>query len=496
MNTPTRNHEAPGRQRARRRLPLALIAAMLVATLPSCTDDLSVTPDEASTDRVPVLQTSSDAVVLDLSGFGQTAVTFTWSPGSNHGTSMAVDYVLEFDAGGETFDAPVAVEMGRKVYAKTYSVEAFNAFLTERLGLDPGAGAEVHVRVRSATADPAIAPDYSNVVRLTATPYAPVTPTLYLIGSAAPNGWDATQATALDPDPGRPFVFTYQGNLAAGEFKFITTLGSFLPSYNRGAGEDRLVLRTDEGEPDDKFAVTEPGPYRVTANLATMTVAVEKMAGPAFEQLWVVGSAVPSGWDLDNAAEMRQDPGDPFLFDYNEVLAEGEFKIATAKSWDAPFYRPTQNYPALSDPSVQLSAGDPDHKWYISEPGPYKITLDIRDMTISIERFTPYERLWMVGDATPSGWNIDSPTELQATADPYVFTYEGALGAGEFKFPVATGDWGTDYFMPAVNHPPLEETYVRFIPGGNPDNKWAISSAGRYRITLNQLYETILVERQ
>jgi hypothetical protein len=118
-------------------------------------------------------------------------------------------------------------------------------------------------------------------------------------------------------------------------------------------------------------------------------------------------------------------------------------------------------------------------------------------MTISIQKFTPYTRLWVVGDATPNGWNIDNPTEMQVDpADPNVFTYTGALTVGEFKIPVATGDWGTDYFMPAVLHPPLESTYVRFVPGGQPDNKWHIAEPGMYRITLNQLYETILIERQ
>lgn len=478
-----------------RMLPVTVAALMLAVLFAACGDDLSVTPDESSIDREPVLSASAEDVVLSLTEYGQTALALSWTPGTNHGTNLAVDYALEIDLEDGDFSTPVVVELGRRVYDKNYTVEELNALLVDEMGIEPASDAALKVRVRSQTADASIPPDFSNVVTFRATPFAPLTPTLYLIGSAAPNGWDANNASEMAPAPNRPYLFSFQGNLSPGTFKFITTLGEFLPSYNRGAGFDELVYRTEDAQPDDQFEIQEAGPYLVTANLATMTVSVERMAGPAYEQLWIVGDAVPTGWDLDNAAELRQDPSDPFLFDYNEVLAAGEFKIATAKSWDAPFYRPTENYPDLSSPAVQLSAGDPDHKWYVSEPGAYKITLNIRDMTISIEKFTPYERIWIVGDATPNGWNIDAPNEMEATADPNVFVYEGQLAAGEFKFPLATGDWGADYYMPAVNHPPIDETYVKFIPNGNPDNKWLIESPGNYRITLNQLYETIQIER-
>lgn len=122
----------------------------------------------------------------------------------------------------------------------------------------------------------------------------------------------------------------------------------------------------------------------------------------------------------------------------------------------------------------------------IPEAGAYKIALDVRSMTIAIEPFTPYTQLWMVGDATPAGWNIDDPTPLEPVAgDPYTFVYHGPLQVGELKFPVTTGDWGADYFMPGINYQPLESEYVRFIPRGDPDHKWMIEEAGNYRITLD-----------
>ena len=69
------------------------------------------------------------------------------------------------------------------------------------------------------------------------------------------------------------------------------------------------------------------------------------------------------------------------------------------------------------------------------------------------------------------------------------------MTAGEFKIPVGTGNWGGDYFMPMTNHQDLSKTQAKFVKGGNPDNKWQITVPGTYRITLNQLKETIDIQK-
>jgi hypothetical protein len=65
-----------------------------------------------------------------------------------------------------------------------------------------------------------------------------------------------------------------------------------------------------------------------------------------------------------------------------------------------------------------------------------------------------------------------------------VFTYTGQLTAGEFKIPVATGDWGAKFYRPVTNHPALTDNHVQ-LSAGDPDNKWQITDAGNYKITLN-----------
>src|SRR5690606_11225927 len=151
------------------------------------------------------------------------------------------------------------------------------------------------------------------------------------------------------------------------------------------------------------------GLYKISVDVIDMTFQAEPLAVSPYNELWIVGSAVPKGWDIGNADAMIQDTSDPFVFTFNEELVTGEFKIATAKDFGAQFYRPTSADQSIAETDIQLSAGDPDYKWNITEAGPYKITLNLRENTIHITPFVPYENLWMVGDATPVGWNIGSP---------------------------------------------------------------------------------------
>lgn len=120
-------------------------------------------------------------------------------------------------------------------------------------------------------------------------------------------------------------------------------------------------------------------------------------------------------------------------------------------------------------------------------------------VSVNVKAFNPppYSKLWMVGDATPNGWNIDNPNPMtQSAADPFVFIYEGNLKAGEFKIPTTTKNWGTDYYMPLTNHQDITVTGVQLVKGGNPDFKWQIITAGTYKVMLNTFSNTIEIKKQ
>lgn len=109
------------------------------------------------------------------------------------------------------------------------SVEELNDILRNHFGATAGENISLEARLTATVTER----DEKQVstTAFSVTAYKPLTSTLYLIGSATPGGWSADDVTEMTrKDNG---IFTWTGRLVAGEFKFITTLGSFLPSYNK-----------------------------------------------------------------------------------------------------------------------------------------------------------------------------------------------------------------------------------------------------------------------
>ncbi len=355
---------------------------------------------------------------------------------------------------GTNLSSAIQNNLGKGIYLVNYSTGSLNTLLSTNWSATPAAPFTLEARVITTIGDGTQKGDTSAPIDITITPYKPVSPTLYIIGDATANGWDSTAPDSLLPDPLVPGLFHYAGTLTTGEFKFITTRGSTLPSYNKGSDSAHLFYRSSDNSPDDRFSISSSNVYSIDVNIISLTISIAKTSAPLFSQLWIVGDATPNGWNIDNPNQMKVDVFNPYVFHYNEVLNVGEFKMPTSTgNWGGDFYRPLTNHPLITDTTAALTLGNtnpPDNKWNITVAGAYKYFPEhLLYNSIHISPFTPYSSLWIVGDATPNGWNIDSPTPLTPTAaDPYTFTYSGPLAVGEFKIPVKTGDWGCDFFRP------------------------------------------------
>lgn len=99
-----------------------------------------------------------------------------------------------------------------------------------------------------------------------------------------------------------------------------------------------------------------------------------------------------------------------------------------------------------------------------------------------------YLHLYLVGDATPAGWNENLPEEF-ASPEFGKFHWEGWLNEGQFKMLNTIGDWGTSLVAP--------ESDLEFVSGqeynilwngdgnGNPDYKFVNAEAGYVSIDVN-----------
>lgn len=446
------------------------------------------------------LAISSNKTEIELleKNYSVDGVQFLWTTGTNGGTNQSIAYTIVVDIDDASNSNPIVEELGNSKYDFKYTVQELNDLLVDRWNVTPGETVTLKAKVYTSLGTNDFYSDSTDWHAVSIKTFVPVTKTLYLIGGAAPAGWSADNADPMTLSPIAPGRFTWKGILNAGELKFITTLGNFVPSYNKGNTNTSLVYRPTFDDPDLIFQIEEGGLYEVTVDLLNLTINIMASSEPAYSRLWMLGDAIPTGWNIDNPAEMRVDPSNKFIFTYNEILSVGEFKIPVATGdFGTDYYMPLVNNQSLSETGVQLvPGGNPDYKWKIEEAGPYKIKLNIQTPSITIEKFEPFEKIYMVGDASPAGWNIDNPHELTVNpSNPFEFTYEGPLSVGEFKFPVETGNWGGDFFMPMENYQDLNITDMKFVPGGQPDNKWKITEAGNYKIVINQFYETIVITK-
>lgn len=228
--------------------------------------------------------------------------------------------------------------------------------------------------------------------------------------------------------------------------------------------------------------------------------------------LYMVGDATPNGWDIGNPTALQASADDALTFTWEGELRTGELKLClTTGSWDAPFIRPEVNGTEIgktdiSNAKFAMHAGDPDDKWRVAAAGTYRLTFDLRNWTMSTaflaEPEAPSkepilaENVFMVGDATPAGWNIDAPTQLTRQSQ-YIFIYEGTLAAGEMKAYTQSGDWGAPAIRPTFGGCKIGRSGVEsadFIYTTGPDDKWQIEEAGQYRLTFDLEHYTLAAE--
>ena len=442
------------------------------------------------------------------------AITLNWTTGNNADTGNRIYYQLKLAKAGTNFAEPyTALANGSQVYTWSINEENINNLILDKFGGTAGQPTSIDARISAIVNGVDQAQTDSLTFQMT--PYKAVTTTLYLIGDATPNGWSADNATAMTRTENG--LFTWEGTLKSGNLKFITTLGQFLPSYNKNEN-DSIVLHTRDDQPDGKWQITVDHYYKVTANLLTGQVTFTQEEGnkPAFDYLYFVGDM--TSWNFVN---MPHDPLDNFLFRYGHYFDQGgNFKFGTSEnSWEY-MYKPTQENAPYNETSMQLVSGfTPDNKWELkdSETGKaYKICVDIRTgkERMMMSEFTPYSMIYLVGDAAPSGWDLGNATPMTATDSPYIFTWTGTLNAGELKFSCdKQSDWLGGWFMCAngndenptgqtekalfvdMSNDYLKEEYKN-IDISSIDRKWKITTSGTYTITLNQLEETVSIVKQ
>lgn len=474
-------------------LYIALAAVSLIACkpesvrveIPSLADEMHI---RASVKRIQLRQTAS----------ADTAVVFSWDIPALKDGITGYEYYFKMDISGNGFATsitPMSVDGGNTV---AFTHKQVNEML-EKWNITAGTWAAIDAEVIAAPqgTDHYIKPMLSTVT-FEAMGYASI---LYLAGSATSVGTDYTKAIAMTKVAGQE-AYTWTGVLSEGEFLFVNQQADNSPAY--GMGTDAYTLHyADSVAAAKAFTINRTGYYTLTASLSELTLV-------CLEPLYLFGSATPGGWALAEATPMINLTGSTLIWEGN--LSAGELKFLCepdpdARRFDGAFYMaPDENTLADGTTGMFFAAdGTPDQKWQVPAAGMYQIRVDLsqRSVTFAIDADfakLPYKQIWLCGSATPHGW--DTPFGEQMTYDSKAkdgsFTWTGELIAGEIKFPLNPDSYeGAFLIAPAVDTPVSEQpSAVKYTPNDTPDQKWVVTDAGKYKITINVLDMTVKFEKQ
>jgi hypothetical protein len=263
-------------------------------------------------------------------------------------------------------------------------------------------------------------------------------PSIGIIGSATPGGWD-TDTNLNDNGDG---TFSLLITLTDGEAKFRANDDW---AVNWGGSDWPSGVATQDGP---NIPVTA-GTYRVTFNPGTGEYSFE----PGIESMGIIGDATPGGWDTDT--DMR-DMGDG---NYQIVigLSDGLVKFRANNDWP-------DNWGAEDFPS---GVGTKDGPNIPVTKGIYKVDFNVATGAYNFEPVT----IGVIGSATPGGW--DSDTDMTETANVGELTLTTDLTDGEAKFRAFNDwpwNWGASDFPSGV---------------GFQDGPNIPVTAGTYTITFN-----------
>ena len=235
---------------------------------------------------------------------------------------------------------------------------------------------------------------------------------LFLVGDATPGGWYIENATPMHVDAMDDEHFTWTGTLGQGEFKLLTSNGSWLPCFVRD-WEDPTKMHyreADEDYPDHKWQINEAGKYTIDVNIGELTISISPYVP---EPIYMIADATPGGWYIENATPMHVDAMDDEHFTWTGTLDQGEFKLLTSNGAWLPCY--VRDWEDPTKMHYREAEEDyPDYKWQISYAGEYTIDVNTRTLTITVTSHSD------VANAVPDPVSTDKAAYLPG--EPVTFT--------------------------------------------------------------------------
>lgn len=435
------------------------------------------------------LSLNVQSLKLDQELSNKDALIFSWTSGTNGKSGNSISYYFEFDRVGNDFKGGYKKNIGKTSDRNlSFTHSELNSLLLDlwpELKEHFGELTSFESRITATVAQNAAPVQVSPTAYFQVAVYENVFKYMYLGGDASVAGtWGLSDAEKMNSIEGEDGGFYYEGMLNAGEMKFFVSRDSYDYCFVKESENDdtkmvyRYMIGDDEfNVPDYKWVLKECGYYKIKMNYKQLTCSIELVEAQNY--IYMKGTAIGSTLRMPITREMNK-------FLYSGLLMQGSYRFVTDKSKDVPAY-----VRGASDNQMVLcesSCGEESY-WNVPNTAFYKLSVDLTTLTMGIV-VSPIENVYAIGDATAGGWNWPDVTSLTKESDG-VFTYTGALTAGQIKFPLEIRtDWAGFFIVAPANGTPAKGksaiNIVSNIPADDSlDRKWTVDAPGTYTITIN-----------
>jgi len=214
--------------------------------------------------------------------------------------------------------------------------------------------------------------------------------------------------------------------------------------------------------------------------------------------LWIIGDATDFGWNLARPENSKlTQSGDIYTWEGN--MKDGNFRFISQGDWW------NQSYSVNGEKNLDVQEGEYDILYYetkasygepsfhLTVPGRYKITLNLttNKMNLKLLETVLDTDLWLVGAATPAGWDTNNSKRQKMEKNGRTYTWTGPLtkfGDGRFIFLAKEGEWNPRYTNNSDNNclqMSVGQSYDLKRFEGNADNPaFGVEKPGIYTVTV------------
>ena len=329
---------------------------------------------------------------------------------------------------------------------------------------------------------------------------------LYVIGDM--NNWDNESGIKMEKGTQGVYTTTITANKEKEYFSVVSVLDSDWEVVNAnrwGVGSDGSVITINQSQELIKTtgAMVLEGvigtEYTIMVDLAnsTITVSGEELPTSYPESMYILGDLEDLAlWDPTEVFEMETQSEGVY---YTVIQAHegsnfaftsdfGSWEVVNANRWG--FAEDNSDWSIGVNPIVKGEGAI-----RIPNAGWYELTLDLKEMTLTVGEFHFPENLYMIGSLKNANWDITSNAYTLAQTETGVYSIEGVEiidannGFGYFAFGSAlseTGNWdafNANRFGPEVPDTEVTDNVAAEI-GQNGDTSYKIL-AGIYDITVD-----------